>query len=117
MGFTVRTRIAPPGQHRVVLSAIEETTSQYGGPALRWTFTVRGGPHDGSELLKVTGIELRIGSSFGDLLRQLYGRELQPGEVVDPVADLIGKEFHAFAIPGSSGNGAVLQTIRPAGQG
>lgn len=111
--FTMKTRIAPPGQHRVALTAVEETTGQYGGPALKWVFAVRGGPHAGTELVKITGTDPRLGSTLGDLLCGLYGRSLVPGETVDPAADLAGREFDAFAVPGN-GTGAVLQTIRPA---
>jgi hypothetical protein len=117
VAFTLRTRLAPPGQHRAVLASIEETTGKFGGPAYRWVFTVKGGPNDGTELVKVTGTEARLGSSLGDLLQQLYHRELRQGETVDPVADLIGKEFLVFAVPGNDGSGAVIQTIRPAAQG
>jgi hypothetical protein len=114
MEFTLKARIAPPGQHRVILTGVEETTGQFGGPAFRWVFTVQEGPHAGTELIKVTGTEPRLGTSLGDLLGQLYCRELRQGETLDPIADLLGKPFVAFAIPGSHSNGAVIQTIRPA---
>jgi len=94
---------------------MEDTAGLYKSPAYRWVFAVQGGPHTGTELVKITGTDPRLGTSLGDLLCQLYGRELQQGDSVDPAVDLAGRTFIAFAVPGDSGNGSILQTVRPAG--
>ena len=111
MQMKVKNRIAPPGRHRVVLAAVEETTGQFNSPALRFLFAVVGGPHAGTELVKTTGAELRLGTQLGDLVGQLLGRELRPDESVN-LAELLGREFDAFAVPGNGGGG-VVQTVRP----
>lgn len=113
MGFVVKGRIAPAGTHAAELVGYEPIEGQFGKPALRWTFVVRGGEHDGQELTKVTGEQVRLGTSLGDFLAQLYGRDLRTGEAVDPARDLVGRRFQVFAIPGSNGDGAVIQTVKP----
>ena len=51
------------------------------------------GPHRGAELVKITGTDPRPTTELGKLLAQLYGREIEPGELVDVAADLLGKTF------------------------
>lgn len=113
MAFLVKNRIAPPGTHVAELVGVEEVVGQYGKPALRWVFAVRGPDHAGQELVKVTGDQARLGTSLGDFLAQLYGRELRTGEAVDPLRDLVGQRFQVFAVPGANGDGAVIQTVKP----
>jgi hypothetical protein len=116
MAFTLKTRLAPAGRHRAVLMGFEEIEGPYSRPAYRWTWRVRGDAHDGTELVKVTGCEFRLGSALGNLLEAMYGRPLGEGETVDPAADLVGKTFEIFAVPGPLA-GAAVQTVRPASEG
>lgn len=116
MAFLIRGRVAPAGKHEAELTACEEHTGQYGKPALRWTFVVRGGEYDGQELTKVTGDQARVGTSLGDFLAALYARDLRSGEAVDPIRDLVGRRFQVFSIPGANGDGAVIQTVKPLAQ-
>jgi hypothetical protein len=115
MSFVLKTRLAPAGRRRAVLMGFEEIDGPYSRPALRWTWRVEGGAHDGLELVKVTGTEFRLGTALGDLLEALYGRVLKEGDAVDLAADLVGKAFDVFAVPGQ-GSGAVVQTIKPASE-
>lgn len=116
MAFVIRGRVAPAGKHEAELTACEEHTGQYGKPALRWIFAVRGGEYDGQELTKVTGDQARVGTSLGDFLSQLYVRDLRLGESVDPIRDLVSRRFQVFAAPGANGDGAVIQTVKPLAQ-
>ena len=74
MSFVLKTRLAPAGRHRTVLMGFEEIDGPYSRPALRWTWRVEGGAHEGLELVKVTGTEFRLGTALGDLLEALSGR-------------------------------------------
>jgi hypothetical protein len=111
MAFTVKKQLAGPGQHRAVLVAMEEVEGRY-GPACLWTFRVQGGASDGLELLKTTGMNLRLGSSLADLVGALYGRELREGEALDLAGDLLGRVYEVFAIPRAGGR-ATVQKVRP----
>lgn len=105
---------APPGKHTAILARVEETETAYGAArkwskGFRWTFVVQEGPHAGKELVKVTGADLRDGTALGDLVNSLYGRQINVGESVDPIADCVGKQYQVFATP--NGDGAVIATI------
>ena len=112
MAFTMEQKIGPPGKHKAMLSEVQFVNGQF-GPACRWVFAISDGPSHGMELLKLTGVDPRLGTNLGDLLASLYGRELRKGDTVDPASDLVGKSFEVFATPGSNGSGAVIQTVRP----
>ncbi len=74
-GFVLKTRLAPAGRHRAVLMGYEEIDGPYSRPALRWTWRVEGGAHEGLELVKVTGTEFPPPRNrvLGDLLEACTG--------------------------------------------
>ena len=116
MQFEFRQRIAPPGRYRAVLTGIEPITGPYGKAAIEFTSTVADGPHKGAELVKITGTDPRPNVELGKLIGQLYGREVEPGEKLDVLADLVGKQFDVFATLASGGGGSIIQSVRPANQ-
>ncbi len=107
----VAGRIGPPGRHRVKLDSIQESEGKF-GPTLEWRFVIADGPHAGGYFVRTTGQDPTLGTVLGDMLEALYGRRLNEGDQIDPVADLVGQEFELFAVPGS-GSGGVFQSVRP----
>jgi hypothetical protein len=113
--FLAKAAIAPPGRHRCRLERIEPRESKYGrrvSDAWAWVFQVVSGQYAGRELVRITGTDLRVGTSFGELAEALLGRPIQVGESVD-LDSCVGSEFEVFAVPGDDGNGAVVAKITP----
>lgn len=87
-------RLAGDGTHRCKLISVVEIDGQFGKKANRWTFEVISGPDKGAEIIKVTGIDNRPGTEFGDLLDALHGRQLAENEKPDD-ALLVSQEYDA----------------------
>lgn len=108
------SRKGPAGKHLVVLSDVEEIINDI-GPAYLWTFTiVEGQPHAGHIFERVTGRKLEGGTVLGDLLDAMYGRQLQKGDLIDPIGDHLGQEFTLVAQPSDNGaSGGRFVSISP----
>lgn len=118
MKMSVKSALAPPGQHTTTLDRIEPTETCFGASkrwveGWRWVFRVVSGDHADTELSVVTGREMRLGNRLGELINQMYGRTIQPGEEIDPIADLVGHRFDVFAIPAGDGDGAIISKVTP----
>jgi len=111
--FVMAAPLASPGSKLGALRQIEAIDGLFGKPAYRWVWEVLDGEEAGREVAKTTGTELRRGNSFGNLVEQLFDREIAPGESVD-ISKLIDQPYDLLLVAGRDGSGAVLQSVKPA---
>lgn len=84
----------PLGEYRFILNEIR-LLKEKGDIASRfeWIFEVVDGEHAGCSVSRYSGSHLKKGENYLTLLEELYGREIKRGEDLDPVRDLLLKEF------------------------
>ena len=111
MKFTVIAEAPVPGVHRATLVGISEITGAYAKPALRFDFETA----DGKAISRVVGVELKVGTAFGDLTAELLGcPELPVGESVD-LGAVVGRTYDIFVVSKGE-NGVSIQSVKPVAQ-
>ncbi len=113
MKVTILPATPPPGIHQMRLVGRDEVVGKYQTPAIKWTFQVHGGQHDGKQATKTTGFEARSGESLCEFLAELLGQDLQAGGTVD-LDDFVGDLFDVvLATRNGSSAGVVIRKVSP----
>jgi hypothetical protein len=111
MILTVTTGGLPPGTYMAKFSRVEATRHAEFGDGMRWVFGVAQGPLTGQETSRVTGPTPTARNGCGRILAGIVGRELQPGETIDP-ASYIGRDY-IVVVQSAEGGGSRVETVVP----
>jgi hypothetical protein len=111
--FNVQPGGVPPGTYRARFLGVEDTTHVEYGAGLRFVFQVLTGDYAGQKTSRITATAVTPRNSAGRMIAGLLGRELTPGEDVDP-DELVGREY--FVEVETAQNGATrVASVIPVG--
>lgn len=102
----------PNGTYKAVLSGIRQFQNVY-GERLGFEFTVNGGDHDGSKVMRSCAPNLTAKSKLAELLRGLYGRNLTEHELTSglDIENLVGTECKVLVVQEKGKGGKVYSNV------
>lgn len=101
----------PPGLHRMRLLSRKQIEGKWGKPAFQWLLHVVSGEHEGTQIVRTTATELKLGESLGDFFSEITGVPLSVGSTVD-LDEPLGRLFDVLVVQGE-GNGVVIRKLTP----
>jgi hypothetical protein len=109
---TSTAAVVKDGTYQAELTGIRQFTNSY-GPRLGFDFTIRGGPADGTAVLKSTAPLLTPQSKLAEVLTGLLGRELTQDELTGgiDIEGLAGTRCQVLVLQGRSKSGAVFSNV------
>ncbi len=94
MKYSMTQAGVPVGSYTATFTSVEEYTAnaeQYGA-GIKFTFTIVGGPHDGSEASRICSQKASAKSNLTKIVQGLNGGPLAAGEEID-LDKFIGQKY------------------------
>ena len=104
--------VVKDGTYTAELTGIRQFTNSY-GPRLGFEFTIRGGPADGTAVMRSTAPQLTPQSKLAEVIEGILGRSLTDKELQGgfDLEDLIDKECNILVLQSKSKTGAVYSNV------
>lgn len=112
MTLTMKPPAPPLGKYHMRLVAREDIVGRWDSPAFRWVFQVEGTEHQGTQISKTTGTELKDGESLAKLICSLHGKQFEIGAAID-IDELVGRLYLVTVGTTKSGT-RCIEVIAPA---
>lgn len=109
---TPQAALVQDGTYLAMLTDVKAFTNNY-GDRLGFEFTVKGGPYDGSKVMRSTALVLSKMSKLAEVIEGVSGRHLTPDELAAgfDVETLIGRECQILVLQSRSKTGATYSNV------
>jgi len=109
---TSTAAVVKDGTYQAELTGIRQFTNSY-GPRLGFEFTIKGGPSDGTAVMRSTAPQLTPQSKLAEVLTGLLGRELTQAELTGgiDIEGMVGTRCQILVLQNRSKAGAVFSNV------